>query len=55
MEEVFIDNLFEDAQNNIDTGYAIEAVNDPGVVMMKISRENKTTAYFWSVLRMKRL
>ena len=43
MEKVLIDYLFEDAQNNIDTGYAIEAVHNVGVAMMKISIENKTT------------
>ena len=41
-----IGKLFVDAQNNIDTGYQIEAAHDTGMTMIKISREDKTTADF---------
>ena len=36
IEKALIDNLFKDAQNNIDTGSTIDSVCENGGVIMKI-------------------
>ena len=51
MEKSLIDKLFTDTQNNIDTGYVIEAIYNASVAMMKISRENKTNTDFLVVIK----
>ena len=53
MEKSLIQNLFNDSENgNVDAGFPIESIYDSGIMIMKHSKENKTTAYFLVVIKM---